>query len=335
MKVKELGEFRLINLLCGQIPPPSDKVIRGIGDDTAVLTNDDKMLVLMTTDMLVEDIHFSFRHSPFKSVGWKALAVNVSDIAAMGGLPTGATVSIGIPPHLEVSQVEELYFGLSQCAREYGTDIVGGDTVKSPRGLVINVTLLGRVEPDRVIYRSGARPGDIIMVTGPLGNSAAGLYILTHDLPQDDPDLTGEVIKAHLYPRARVKEGRVLSETGYVTSMNDISDGLASEVLEICEASAVGCELDAKSVPYSKAVAEISSRAGVTPLQWALNGGEDFELVFTVKPQGADKVMAALEEAGASPSVVGRIMAREHGYSLREDDRKSVLRPAGYDHFKE
>jgi len=173
------------------------------------------------------------------------------------------------------------------------------------------------------------------MVTGPLGSSAAGLYAITHDLPQVASELKEEVIRAHLYPRARVREGRVLSETGYVTAMNDISDGLASEVLEICEASAAGCELDAENVPYSPAVAEISDRAGVTPHQWALYGGEDFHLVFTVNPKGVDLVKSALEEAGCSPSAVGRITDPTNGRVLLEHNRKATLRPGGYDHFRE
>ncbi len=335
MKIRDLGEFGLIDLLAGRMPPVSDMVIKGIGDDTAVLKPHDGALVLMTTDMLVEDVHFSLQYCPYRSVGWKALAVNVSDIAAMGGLPTAAVVSIGIPPRLETGQVEEIYRGLGECAREYGVDIVGGDTVKSPDRIVINVALLGRVEPERVVYRSGARPGDVLMVTGPLGGSAAGLYALSSDPPAVACDVADEVIHTHLRPWARVKEGRILGQTGLVTSMNDISDGLASEVLEICRASGTGCELDADSVPYTDAVTDICKGAGASPLEWALYGGEDFELVFTVGSDDVDTVRTALQGAGCTPVTVGRIVPRECGCMLIRGTAKTALTPGGYNHFRE
>ncbi len=334
MKLEEIGEFGLIDLLARRVPARSDRVIKGIGDDTAVIKSESGKLILMTTDMLVEDVHFSLRSSPFRSVGWKALAVNLSDIAAMGGLPACATVALGLPPQLEVGQVEELYRGLAECAEAYDIEIVGGDTVRSAGGLVVNVTLLGWVEPARVVYRSGARPGDVLMVTGPLGRSAAGFTALSHDWPAVSCHLADEVIQAHLYPRARVKEGRILSESGFVTAMNDISDGLASEVLEICRASGAGCELDGGRVPYPGAVAEISRKAGASPCEWALYGGEDFELVFTIRPEGVDPVKSALTEAGCAPAVVGKILPPENGCLLLEDSRRSPLTPGGYNHFR-
>ena len=334
MKIRDLGEFGLIDLLSRRIPAPSARVLKGIGDDTAVLKPDQGKLILMTTDMLVEDIHFSLLYTPFRSVGWKALAVNVSDIAAMGGLPTAATVSIGIPPRLAAGDAEEIYLGLGECAEEYGVDIVGGDTVKSPDRLVINITLLGEADPDRVVYRSGARPGDLIMVTGPLGASAAGLYALNNKIAAGE-GLVRDPIQAHLFPRARIREGRALAQSGYVTSINDISDGLASEILEICRASGAGCKLDAEAVPYTVGIANMSRRAGVTPLRWALYGGEDFELVFTVKPGGADAVRAVLKEIGSSPVTVGMIVNSDQGCVLIENGRKTELVAGGYDHFRE
>lgn len=334
MKIKELGEFGLISLLARQIPALSGNVVKGIGDDTAVLRHEPGKLLLMTTDMMAEEVHFSLRYCPFRSVGWKALAVNVSDISAMGGMPTAATVSIGIPPYVEVEQLEQLYHGLGECAGEYGVDVVGGDTVKSPDRLVINVTLLGRVATDGVIYRSGARPGDYIMVTGPLGNSAAGLYALSEDMSGNSADYAREAVQAHLYPRARVKEGGLLGASGYVTAMNDISDGLASEVLEICRASGTGCELEVANIPQTAAVVELGRRVGVSPIGWALYGGEDFELVFTVTPRGLDIVKTVLEQAGCFPVVIGRITEFEEGCMLIEQKGNSVLTPGGYNHFR-
>ena len=335
MKIKDIGEFGLIDLLARQVPAPSDRVVKGIGDDTAVIRPEQGKLVLMTTDMIIEDVHFSLRYTPLRAVGWKALAVNISDIAAMGGTPAYAVVAVGIPPNMEAGMIEELYSGLGECARIYQTDIVGGDTVRSPGGLIINVALSGWVEPNRVVYRSGACPGDIFMVSGPLGTSAAGLYALNSSCPVVTCDAADEVIQAHLRPWARVKEGLVLGRSGYVTSMNDISDGLASEVLEICRASGTGCELYADSIPYTGAVAEICRGIGVPPLEWALYGGEDYELVFTVKPEGADFVKAALHEAGCSPEIVGKVVLPDEGCIIVENHRRAALTPGGYDHFRE
>jgi thiamine-monophosphate kinase len=334
MKIKELGEFGLINILSRKLPDTSNMVIKGIGDDTAVVKPHAGKLMLLTTDMIIEEVHFSLRYASFESVGWKALAVNVSDIAAMGGTPSSAVVSIGIPEGMEVKQIERIYIGLSDCAREYGVDIVGGDTVKSPGGLVINIALTGWVAPDKVLYRSGAQPGDYIMVSGPLGRSVAGLYALNNFLSGNDSEMIREVIAVHLFPRARLKEGRFLAEKGLVTSMNDISDGLASEVIEICQASGAGCELYTERIPYTHGVTEIAAIAGKSPLEWALYGGEDFELVFTVCENRIDAVQAAMDKESCLPSIVGRILPTEEGCSLIEGTARKVLTAGGYNHFK-
>ncbi|WP_418791639.1 thiamine-phosphate kinase [Phosphitispora sp. TUW77] len=336
MKIRHLGEFGLIDILAGKILPYSGKVVKGIGDDTAVMKQEPGRLLLMTTDMLVEDIHFSLSYCSLKAVGWKAMAVNVSDIAAMGGVPSFAVVSVSIPPDWEVAQAEDLYSGLIDCSREYGIDIVGGDTVSSMKGLTVNVALTGCIEPDRVVYRSGASPGDIIMVTGPLGSSAAGLHILNNPLPEALPGIKDEVISSHLYPRARLKEGRILGGLGYISSMNDISDGLANEVLEICRASSTGCELYESALPFTEAVSLVAQGAGVSPSHWALYGGEDFELVFTVKPVGLELVTSALREAGALPCQVGRITQLGKGCRLIDTGGRCIqITPRGYDHFRE
>ena len=339
MKISKLGEFGLIEALAQKIPLHSDRVIKGIGDDTAVLSPEPGKLLLMTTDMIVEDIHFSLSYCSLHSVGWKAMAVNISDIAAMGGEPSCAVISVSIPPDWGMKQAEDLYAGLIECAREYETDIVGGDTVHSTGGLTVNAALLGYVESDRVVYRSGACPGDVIMVTGPLGGSAAGLYVLNHSLPDLDTEFKDEVTALHLYPRARVREGRVLGDfhkSGDVGAMNDISDGLAGEVLEICKAGGTGCELYENDIPFSLATAAIGDSAGVSPLKWALYGGEDFELVFTVKPDSMAKVASALREIGRSSCTVGKITTPDRGYLLvGVNNGLTELEPGGYNHFVE
>ncbi len=335
MKIEEIGEFGLIGKMAAKLPPRSNNVIKGIGDDTAVLRHEQGHSLLMTTDMLVEDVHFSLKYGTYHSAGWKALAVSVSDIAAMGGTPTCAVVALAVPPGGLVGEIEELYAGIGDCSREYGVDIVGGDTVKSTGGLYVNVTLLGTVEPDKVIYRSGAAPGDVIMVTGNLGHSAAGLYALSNSIDSTAGQLAGQVSHSHLYPAARLKEGQALGRSSLATSMNDISDGLASEIVEICEASDTGCELYSDKVPFSETTARVADKAGVDPVEWALYGGEDFELVFTVRPQNVEQVKAVLSQTGCCPAVVGTILPKVKGCSLIKNGSSFALKPRGYNHFRD
>lgn len=335
MKIGEIGEFGLIERMTAKLPPLSGNVIKGIGDDTAVLKQTYGQNLLMTTDMLVEDIHFSLKYGTCHSAGWKALAVNVSDIAAMGGTPTYAVVALAVPPGAAVGDIEDLYAGIGDCAREYGVDVVGGDTVRSTGGLAINITLLGKLEPDRAIYRSGAVPGDIIMVTGNLGHSAAGLYSFSSGIGGTAGEPAEEVKHSHLYPAARLKEGQILGGSGLATSMNDISDGLASEILEICEAAGTGCEVYNDKIPFSAATAVVAENADTDPVEWALYGGEDFELVFTVNPQNIERVKLILKETGCFARVVGTIIPKTEGCSLIKDGVRHALKPGGYNHFRD
>lgn len=334
MKIVEIGEFGLITKIAAKLPPLSQNVIKGIGDDTAVLKQSEDKLLLMTTDMLLEDIHFSLKYGTCHAAGWKALAVNISDIAAMGGTPTYAVVALAVPPEAVVGEVEDLYAGIGDCAREYGVDVVGGDTVKSTGGLAINITLLGSVESDRVIYRAGAASGDLIMVSGNLGNSAAGLYVFNNGINGISGEMAKEVKHAHLYPSARLKVGQALGRSGLITSMNDISDGLASEILEICEASGTGCELFNDKIPISEATAKVAENAEIDPVEWALYGGEDFELVFTVNQQKVEQVKEILKETGCSPVVIGSILPKTKGCSLIHKGERVALKSDGYNHFR-
>lgn len=335
MKIKEIGEFGLIGKMTAKLPPLSGNVIKGIGDDTAVLRHEPGQSLLMTTDMIVEDIHFSLKYGTYRAAGWRALAVNVSDIAAMGGTPTSAVVSLAVPPGAVVKDIEDLYTGIGECAHQYGVDIVGGDTVKSTGGLAVNITLLGTVDSQRAVYRSGAVPGDVIMVTGSLGHSAAGLYTFNNSIEGVPQAVLEEVKHSHLFPSARSWEGKALGQSGLVSSMNDISDGLASEVLEICEASGTGCELYRDKVPFSQATALIAETAGIDPVDWALYGGEDFELVFTVNPQNVEKVTTMLKEGGCSPVVVGKILPEKEDCLLINHENKTALKPGGFNHFRD
>lgn len=335
MNISELGEFGLIDLLSRKIVNfKSRHVIRGIGDDTAVLRAGEGRWLLFTTDMLVEDVHFSLAYFTMRQVGIKSVAVNVSDIAAMGGVPTCAVISLAVPLRLTAGDLEDLYEGIAESAGIYGIDIVGGDTVKSPERLIINVALLCEVEFGKAVYRSGAKPGDAVYVTGTLGKSAAGLYACQHPQLPFSEKVLDFVRLAHLEPRARVEAGRLLGNAG-VSAMNDISDGLASEVREICLASGCGCVIWAECIPVAPEVREVAESAGVDPLDWALYGGEDFELVFTLPPVRAGEVEKMLAGAGVDCCRVGEITESGKDISIVYPGRGEVsLKAGGYDHFR-
>ncbi|RJQ30148.1 MAG: thiamine-phosphate kinase [Peptococcaceae bacterium] len=333
MKISDTGEFGLIELLTKGLVYDPATVIRGVGDDTAVLRTDGGKWLLFTTDMLVEEVHFAPAYSSWRQVGAKALAVNISDIAAMGGCPAHALISIGIPRRLAVEDVVELYDGLKEMARVYRVNLVGGDTVAHPERLVINVALLGEVEAGKAVLRSGARPGDWIFVTGTLGASAAGLYLYQHPGTVCPSDAADYCRQAHVNPLPRVDEGRLLAECG-VTAMDDISDGLAAELHQICQASGAGCLVRADAVPVAPEVREAASRAGKDPLEWALFGGEDFELVFTVAPGKFPELNRAMAKAGFCIYKVGEITAAGAGLLLALPDGGTAPLPdSGYDHF--
>lgn len=334
-KLSELGETGLIELLTRDLAADMAGVIRGVGDDAAVLRVSGSDWLLLTTDMLVEEIHFSLSYAAPEQVGVRAMAANVSDIAAMGGWPAYAVVSLGVPAHISVEVMEGIYAGLRKIAGIYKISIVGGDTVKSPERLVINVALLGWIEAERAVYRSGARPGDLVFVTGTLGNSAAGLYLCQNPHTIVLPETSSFLMSAHLEPGARIEAGRFLAGTGKISSMDDISDGLATELHQICRASGVGCRIRAAAVPMDSRMKAMAAACGNDPLDWALYGGEDFELVFTVSPEYAPIIKGGLEEIGEQCYRVGEIVAAEEGISMELQEGCFLpLQAKGYDHFK-
>jgi len=333
MKLFELGEFGLIDLLTGDMIHNPAGVIKGVGDDTAVLAVGGGPWLLFTTDMMVEGIHFSLDWSTFRQVGWKALAVNLSDIAAMGGRPTHAVVSLAVPPRLEPSALVELYEGLREAARTYGVNIVGGDTVGNPERLVLNVALLGEVEAGKAVYRSGARPGDGVYVTGTLGAAAAGLHLFQNPDLSCPPDAADYCRRAHCAPRPRVEAGLLLARCG-VSAMDDISDGLASEMHEICGAGGVGCLIRREDVPVDSRVRAVAEGAGVDPVEWALFGGEDLELVFTAGPEAEEGIEREAAGEGIKIYRVGEITARAGVHLVGPGGEILPLPRGGYDHFK-
>ncbi|MHB8170579.1 MAG: thiamine-phosphate kinase [Thermincolia bacterium] len=333
MKIKEIGEFVFIDLINQGLINHPETVIKGIGDDTAVLAPSGKNQLLFTTDMMVEGVHFSLGYATYRQVGHKALAANLSDIAAMGGKPTHAVVSLGVPAETAVEDLQELYRGMADLAARFGVNIVGGDTVKTAHQLVINVALMGEVAPGWAVYRSGAKEGDYILVTGTLGDSAAGLYLCQHQHTDSAQEMAEVLRKRHLEPEPRLDIGPLLAETGLVTAMNDISDGLAREIREICQASGVGCRLIDKKIPISEEARALSGMTGHSPVEWALNGGEDFQLVFTVNPDGLDEIEEMMRRRGLAYGIVGMITSAEQGIGLVTEQGIQPLETGGYDHF--
>ena len=338
MKISEIGEFGLINRISkGTIINPKN-ILLGIGDDCAAYHASTNKIVLVTCDMLVENIHFTLSTCSPRQLGRKAVAVNISDIAAMGGIPCQALLSLGIASSTSVEFIDQLADGMKEEAKLFEANIIGGDTVRSSLGLVINITLIGEVEPDLIVKRSTAKPGDLIMVTGELGGSAAGLILLLEEKKYSlvPLNIAEEVKLAHISLVPRIKEGRIIARERLANSMIDISDGLASDLTRICEASAVGAKVYASKIPILSAAKEVGGLIKRSPLDLALYGGEDYELLFTVSPQKADNIISSLKkELNTKVSVIGEIREGQEGIKLEDLQGKvSDLQPKGYNHFR-
>lgn len=333
MKINEIGEFGLIDILQKELPKNSSSVIKGIGDDAAVVKVDGDKLQLISTDIMVEGEHFLFEFSTPWQVGAKALNSNISDIAAMGGRPTCATVALGIPGNYDVELIQGIYRGIGEMAAKYQVDIVGGDTVASPV-IFLNITIMGEVPKDQAIYRSGANSGDIIFVTGPLGGSAAGLYHLQHPIESCPEDLANKVTAMYHVGFPRLEESKILAASGQVSAMNDISDGLASEMYEICSASGVGCQIYQNRIPFYEATKALAVRTGQSALDWALYGGEDYQLVFTVSPENAFRLAEHMKSAGKPVTRIGEIIDTGM-YIINEKQNKKPLTKGGFNHFSQ
>lgn len=289
-EISSLGEFGLIDRLAQKITLHSAHTLQGIGDDAAVLDALGKK-VLVSTDLLIEGVHFDLMYTPLKHLGYKAAAVNFSDMAAMNALPAQITISLALSNRFSLEAVEELYEGLQLACTKYGVDIVGGDTTSSTSGLMISVTVIGYAGDDEIVYRSGAREHDLVCVSGDLGAAYAGLLILEREKkvfeanPEVQPDLDGNdyVLERQLKPEARTDVVLKLKECGVKpTAMMDISDGLASEILHICTESKTGALLYPEKIPIDPQTSTLAESFNMQPLTLALNGGEDYELLFTI-----------------------------------------------------
>ncbi|WP_299582657.1 thiamine-phosphate kinase [uncultured Sunxiuqinia sp.] len=293
-----LGEFGLIDRLTQAVQIQHKSTIKGVGDDAAVLRFDDKQIVV-TTDLLTEGIHFNLMYVPLKHLGYKAVVVNLSDVFAMNAQPRQITVSLAISSKFSVEAIDELYAGIHLACEKYGVDLVGGDTTSSLTGLTISITAIGEANAEDVVYRSGAQLNDLICVSGDLGGAYMGLQLLERENevfkvnPKEQPKLEGYdyILERQLKPEARADVISALKRLGVKpTAMIDISDGLSSEIMHICKKSNVGCSIYEEKVPLDFQTKKFAEELSINPLVAALNGGEDYELLFTIPLADHDKI---------------------------------------------
>ena len=304
-----------------------------MGDDTALIKPSPRKDLLVTSDLLIENVDFDLRLSTPHQVGYKTMAANLSDIASMGGLPRYAMVVLALPGKMTLKSVTQLYQGLMALARKYDTFLIGGDISSSPLSLMVSVMLLGEIERSHPVTRSGGRPGDKIFVTGTLGDSNAGLEILKKGKKKGlhHPFL----IRRHLYPTPRIAEGRFLASHQLASSMIDLSDGLATDLRHLCKSSQVGARLRLDKLPISKALATYSHGNKNIINQYALQGGEDFELLFTVRPSKLKRFEQARSSGKIKATMIGEVTLKKRGIILIDGDQKErPLNVSGFQHFK-
>lgn len=338
-EISTLGEFGLIDRIAAGAIPNQPGTRLGIGDDAAILSFPEGEVVVVSTDVLAEGIHFDLAFTPLHLLGYKAVAVNLSDVAAMNSIPRQILVSIGISNRFSVEAVEALYQGIFQACKEYNVDLVGGDTTSSRAGLVLSITAIGSQKPEKIVRRSGARAGDLICVTGDLGAAYMGLQILSREKKvfEVDPDMQPQINEEHAYliqrqlkAEARTDVVYELDEKGILpTSMIDVSDGLASELLHIARQSKVGLHVFQDKLPIENLTKLAASDFGLSPVTCALNGGEDYELLFTVKQSDYEKVNQ-LEDV----SIIGVIRNESEGKKLVLNSGQAVdITAQGWVHF--
>jgi len=330
--LSEIGEFGLIRKVTGDIILRHSSSRKGVGDDAAVIDHQG-YLTLVTTDLLLEGIHFDLDYVPLKHLGYKSVVVNVSDIYAMNGTPLQVTVSLGISSKFSLGAIEELYRGIKLACKQYEVDLVGGDTSASQTGLVISVTALGIAQSQQVVYRQGAKKGDLIGVSGDLGGAYMGLMLLEqeHKIFMQDrsykPQLEGYqyILERQLKPEARKDLIKLFYEKKIKpTAMLDVSDGLSSDLIHLCESSGVGSRVIASRLPIHAETAKFASRLCISPMAAALNGGEDYELLFTLSPKDYEVIQSV-----EGVTIIGVITDQADGYQLELEDKSTLMMEPG------
>lgn len=337
-EISKLGEFGLIERLTKNIQLQNPSTLKGVGDDAAVIDNND-FLTVVSTDMLVEGIHFDLMYTPLKHLGYKSVVVNLSDIYAMNAIPKQIVISIAMSNRFSVEALEELYEGIYAACKYYSVDLVGGDTSASNKGLIISVTAIGQGEKDKIVYRNGAQVGDLICITGNVGAAYLGLQILERekqlylDNPKIQPNLEEQVylVGRQLKPEARKDVIEMFAQNNLIpTAMIDVSDGIASDLMHICKQSGVGAFLEESGVPIHPDAQMQAINFRLDPITCALSGGEDYELLFTIDPKDIDKIKYLPDIY-----IAGEIVPAEDGVKLHtKGGNIHDITAQGWQHFK-
>ena len=333
--IAQLGEFGLIDHLTEQFKISQPSTLKGIGDDAAVLDFKNKKVVV-STDLLIEGVHFDLAYMPLKHLGYKAVSVNLSDICAMNAKPTQITVSIAVSNRFPLEALEELYAGIALAAKVYNIDVIGGDTTSSQKGLLLSITTLGEANEEEIVYRNGANPTDLLVVSGDIGAAYMGLQVLEREKqvflvnPNNQPDLDNYtyLIERQLKPEARVDVRELLEKLEIKpTSMIDISDGLSSEIIHLCKQSNVGCNLYEDKLPLDPQFINVCEEFKIDSTTVAINGGEDYELLFTIKMDDYDKI-----KGNPNFTVIGHMTQESEGIHLvTRANTKIELKARGWD----
>jgi len=337
MGERGLGEFEIIDLFRERGSFRHSWVQQGIGDDCAVLDMGGGRSLLVTTDLVVERVHYLRDVITPWQLGWKAMAVSISDIAAMGGTPRAAFAAAALEPGVDQAFLEALRDGMLACAERYGVDLLGGDTSRSPQDGVLCVTLLGTAASDQVVRRSGAQPGDVAFLGGPVGLSAAGLWALTEGREASermDPEHRQALLRAHLEPQPQVALGRWLAERGLATAMMDVSDGVLQDLGHICQASGVGALVAGEALPVDRALVQAGALGCCKePWRFALSGGEDYVLLFTASSDRQDEIVAGARHELGIELIPFAWIEPDPGLRIFGSDGIHNARPRGWDHF--
>lgn len=328
MTVSELTERDLVARIQQQLTAPPSWLVVPIGDDAAVVETERNRLEVLTVDALIDGVHFDRRFTPPEAIGHRALAVNLSDLAAMGATPRLVLLSLALPADLPCDDFDGIVRGLAALASATGVTVVGGNLTRTPGPLTLDITAIGSVKRRGVLHRSGARPGDLVYVSGVLGAAAAGLQMLAADTPASDT-----CVAHYLRPTARVRVGQLLGRNRAASACVDLSDGLGDGVSRIAEASQVGMTLDASALPIAEEARHWFTGRGEDPISAALTGGDDYELLFTVRPRQRGRLRAAFQHGGVPLTRIGTCTA-DRALLLTQPDGTTRPMPAGYTHFK-
>jgi len=333
MELKEIGEFGFIRRISRGCLIREKGIVKGIGDDAAVFSTPADELTLITADLLIERVHFIRSATSGFNLGYKALAVNLSDIAAMGGTACEAFISIGIPQDCSVEFLEDVYSGMKKLAAEFDVNLLGGDTTNSKTDLIINITVTGSAPREEVLYRHTAKPGDIIYSNGTLGDSRAGLHLILNNIPAESKEMSC-LKTAHLLPKVYLREGRFLAQQRCVHAMIDVSDGLSSDLAHIVEESNAGARIYEEKISLSSNLKKFCTQFNFNLVKFALAGGEDYTLLLTIPPEYAGNVADNYRKSFQQPLYsIGEITDSHKIELIRPDGEIRVITPTGWNHF--